>query len=55
MPRPRWEVIIIGEQLPELDVIDMARLIIQFARQRQAKLAESADSLPAEPEAGEAA
>ncbi len=40
MPKPDRKVVIIGEPVSAPDVTDMARLIVRFARFRQAKLAD---------------
>lgn len=37
MPKPDKEVIIFGDQQQDIDIASLARVIVQFVRQRHAK------------------
>lgn len=52
MPKPEKKVIIIGDPLPELDVRAVARVILNFARGRQARFAPPQDAVPTSHSAG---
>jgi hypothetical protein len=39
MPRPAIRVVVSGDQQPVIDVVDMARLLLRFARHRTTQAA----------------